>query len=454
MKPTMPPTNDLPERTHYKHSLLRLTLIGWLVCTLIFCGLMIAAYSFPDAWVNDHVRSSGKQLISEGIYPKGPASTLGTKRDNYTDGYVLGMISHQDGHPIRSAFLNPYYDNDQALAGDHNARLTSVVDGIGHTANQTYGRYWQGHLVLERPLMIFLDLQGIYVVMAMILVLLVLWAGAGLFRRLGWFGPVILLISLLLVDPVSISFSTKFWYSFAIAIAGIGWISWFSARYPFEGQRASMFFFVMGAVTVFLDFLSTPILTFMMPFVTLILIRREEIGKLINKEALLTGGRHFLFWIAGWVLLGLTNWLIFIAFAQGSHVDGFEMIRVRWEHWVGSGDLHARQLSRFAGIGEIISIFGLPFPGKAVLGTAGVLSLLPAILTPSRYRAGGILLTLTCAIPIVWCIILSASVYDHAWAVFRMCAGLFFTWLAGAYLLLPPLRRRDPSPLSPHRKTE
>ncbi len=452
MNMTLHSMNTQTEGSSKKRSTPALLAIGWLICTLVFCGLMIGAYSFPDAWVNDHVRASGERLVEEGVRPRFDPDLVKTQRDNYTEGYVLSMASHQGGHPLRSAFLNPYYDNEDALAGDPKGRITSVADGIGKPANQSYGRYWQGHLILERPLLIFMDLHGIYILMAVILGLLTLWAGAGLFRRLGWFGPVILLISLLLVDPEMIPSSTKFWYSFAIAVACVGWISWFSSRYPFDSRRTSMFFFFVGAVTVFLDFMSTPIITFMMSFAGLVLIHRGSIADLPMKKSLLIGGRHFLFWIAGWILLGLTNWLLFTAFAAGDHLNGLEILRDRMDNWTGGGGMAYRQISRFAGIGNVITTFGLPISPAMVLGAAGILSFLPGIFAPSRYRACGILLTLICAIPVLWCLILSASFYDHAWTVYRMCAGLFFTWLAGAYLLLPPLRRRGPSPRSLHQE--
>lgn len=439
-----PKAGERRRQRREKTSSLRLLLSRWLLFTLLFALLMIGAYSFPDRYVNDHVLSSGEKLVEEGVYPRSVSWDERTMRDNYTEGYVLSMASHRGDHPISSAFLNPYYDNADSLAGAYEARLSSVADGIGKEANQSYGRYWQGHLILERPLLIVTDLHGIYVVMAVLLGLLTLWACIGLIRRLGWAGPVILLLSLLSVNPEMIPSSTKFWYSFAIAVAGVGWICHFAPRYSFAGRNTSLLFFALGAITVFLDFMSTPILTFMLPFATLILLRREEAGEAGLGRGLLTGGRHFLFWFAGWGLLGLSNWILFSAVAAGNHMDGIEMIRLRWETWVSTRGMESRGFTRMNGIYTLISVLYISAPLINVFSTAGVISLLPAFLTKKRLRCSGILLSLTCAIPVAWCVALSTSVTDHAWAAYRMICGLIYVWLAAVCLIIPILLRRPP----------
>ena len=87
-------------------------LLTYLILLLTFTLLMLGTYTLPSSLISDNVIASAQQLQNEGQAAHLINSRLG-RLDNYTDALMLNLaISSDTKHPLRSAMLNPYYDND------------------------------------------------------------------------------------------------------------------------------------------------------------------------------------------------------------------------------------------------------------------------------------------------------------------------------------------------------
>ena len=400
----------------------RLLLLG-IALTALFSALMVCAYLIPDSLVRDNVIASSRVIFAEGPWPQLTQDDLTTQRDNWTEVYVLGMAVHQDGDPLRSAFLNPYYGSEDRPSSMPLESLESWIErGASAPANQSYGRYWQGYLVMIRPLLVLLTLKEIYLVMAVILVTLLVLSCIGLTRRVGWPYAAALVLSFAMVDGWMLPLSTKFWFSFAVALVGLCIAVRMEAD-ELLGERACILFFVLGAVTVFLDYLSTPLVSLGLPLAAAAVCARDELEDLGAAGALRWFGHIVASWLAGYLMLGLANWLIYICVSPDG-AEAVEAIRIRLDNWVGPARFY-EGFNRFSGVVTSYGVFSHGLGGRVAV-ILHALALAACALPRGRYRPVRAVLAAASLIPIPWQIVLATSVAWHAWTVYRVfCLSVF-----------------------------
>lgn len=86
-----------------------------------------------------------------------------------------------------------------------------------------YGRYWQGHQVLLRPILIFMNYAGIRILNYILLTSLVVWCFMLMCKKISRSVAVLFLISLVLINfpivPYSMQFSMCFYILLLAMIA-------------------------------------------------------------------------------------------------------------------------------------------------------------------------------------------------------------------------------------------
>ncbi len=135
------------------------TLACWGILTILFCGLLVAAYAIPVSLVERNAVSSALTNVSDesafgvGADPSRWASTP-------TVWVMLSMATHDDGGLLESAMAGAYYESEEGISDI----------GIGERANRTYEWYWHGWLVVLKPLLVFFDYAAIKKVFAVVCV--------------------------------------------------------------------------------------------------------------------------------------------------------------------------------------------------------------------------------------------------------------------------------------------
>ena len=282
-------------------------LLTYLILLLTFTLLMLGTYTLPSSLITDNVIASAQQLQNEGQAAHLINSRLG-RLDNYTDALMLNLaISSDTKHPLRSAMLNPYYDND-----DEDVAKSVNTERVAHgqtngLEKRFYGRYWQGYLLTLKPMLILFSLHGLRIVNCLLMLLLSLATLWLIWQKIGKIEALLFLLSLLLVYfpvvPFSLQYSTCFYLMFLSMLAVM--------LYPgltSTSRSLALTFFIIGGITSFFDFLTTPQLTLGMPLLVCLLIQRKQEMRTIIIASIAWGIGYALLWASKWVIgYGLTG---------------------------------------------------------------------------------------------------------------------------------------------------
>ncbi len=278
------------------------------VCTyialvVIFTSLIVAVFAIPNSAVRDNVIVSADQIDTEGIFFRVAGCPL-WQIDNMTDCMMLNMnVDAETASPLHAAMVNEYGKNFSGNRGYFDmAKDTRLLaeKGRGAVAEQfCYARYWHGYQVLLRPLLTVFTYYQIRIINYILLfslafvVLFLLWVRYSPQTSI-LFGIALLLFGFPVV-PLAIQFSTCFYIAFVAMIYVI-------KRRPTD-KELPIFFFVVGAVTSYADFLTTPQITLGLPMV--VVFKEFKEFKEFRKVILL-----MIFWFAGYSLLWATKWVL------------------------------------------------------------------------------------------------------------------------------------------------
>ena len=382
-----------------------------MLLTFIFMVLMVAAYLIPDSMVKDNVIDSANTLIQEGPYPR--KNDLSTNQlDNYTEAYVLNMAIHQDGEPIRSAFINPYYENRQVANNSPKARLESVIDGIGHKGNAFYGRYWHGHLVIIRPLLTVFNLKQIYVLFEIVFLIVLSILLYMFIKEKKTIYGIALMLSLTIVKFWINWQSTKFYFCFLVALLASIYV--IKNKDKLFDNDMSVFFFVTGGIIVFLDYFYVPLITLVIPLTILLILNHERIERMTFKQAVIGIGKLIFAWIFGWLLLWLSKAILYTLF-YGDYLEALNAMFIRIQKWVG-GKEYRYVIDWLLGLRKVVMFFAPTIPPKITLLLLGLIAGVPTMIIKNKTS---ILLFVVSCLFYVWCLVFSRSVELHAWAVYR-----------------------------------
>lgn len=277
-------------------------IINYFILIILFVLLLILSHSIPEKYLTSNVNKSAKTLQKEGLYPRILNFKL-FQLDNYTDALMLNLaISVDSKNPVEASMINNYYHSNNFfdLAYDIEKVASSNFENLNKTS---YGRYWQGYLVLLRPALCFLNYNQIRILNFLFLFTLLFLSGFLIAKKISKKVMLIFLISMTLINfpiiPLSMQFSTVFYISLISIIVILLFRKNIENRDTFL-----LLFFTIGGITSYLDFLTVPLVTLGLPLTIYILSSEIE----SNKIFLVIKGS--LIWILGYGLLWASKWII------------------------------------------------------------------------------------------------------------------------------------------------
>lgn len=309
------------EYTGHRHAVAQAVVaivVSYIACTLAFSLLAIGAASIPGVAIGDNVRRSATELSSEGQYHRLLPEGEDWQLDNYTTAIMLNQAYHTAGNPVLSAAYNfqwhgPGNGDDQISALQSGmSRTTGSITKAGWIA---YGRYWHGYLVFLKPLLVCLDLQQIRMVLLVAFVALLGTSVVLLARSGGIAAGVLYLCSFVAANVIVAMFSLPFAPSFFLGLGATVFVQrHHGGRWDVCGGGSLVpwlvFYFVVGALTVYLDFLDTPIITLGLPLCMQLYLDRWSIGcGSLPRVLLLVLGASFC-WALGYAGLMVTKWVL------------------------------------------------------------------------------------------------------------------------------------------------
>lgn len=277
-------------------------LLTYVVLTLLFTGAVVATYAIPRSAIEGNLRQSVSEVVEDG--------QMFTWQVGFFKPYIIGVFTEclmldiaylaDSDHPLQSAMESRFVIADSSpvagmktlLSDPDSPRLQSFI----------YSRYWHGGQCLLRPLLCVTTMRGIRLFNVLLLTMLLLATMIVMIKRLGTGDALIITLPLAAVMVPTVPLCLNYVPTFAIAlIASLLILLWNKATS--SRSNAAVLFFIIGAVTAFMDLLTTPMVAMAVPLTVYMLYRRpRNIWHSLITLAVA--------WLAGYALLWGTKWLL------------------------------------------------------------------------------------------------------------------------------------------------
>lgn len=416
----------------------RLSLI-YIILLAVFTVLITTVFCIPTSLVRENVEKSAVQIEEDGLWYK-PLGIYLFQIDNMTDCQMLRMNASADSkHPVWAAMMAEQYEN----VSDSLHPYYEVVENtkyIAHTGRASsdqysnYARYWHGYHVFLRPLLTVFTYHTIIVINYILLLLLILFVIYASYRTMGGLFAVTLVASLIATNifivPLALQFSTCYY----IALLGMALLM-MRPEYARDKIKCLSLFFIIGGITSYMDFLTTPLLTLGMPLVVLMTVRKGTArggkGFLSDFNTIISNSVS---WGAGYSLLWISKWII------GSLLTGYNI----FESAMSNAKLRIGDTIVFGGKEMAMSdFFSIVFDKVcAAVSVYGIILFILAVIAViaiyiychrKQTRQYGWLLVVA-MMPVVWFAVMKNHSLQHIFFTWR--DFLLTVWCATLYICL------------------
>lgn len=327
------------------------------------------------------------------------------QKDNFTDAIMIGSAYSKDPtkSEIDNTFSSPFILVDTTLTHTESMyRTVSSSETLRVEDVDFYTRYWHGYLTTLRPLLLFMSLKGIRIINYVLLYGLALISAWLIWRKLGRFCVIAFLSALLItafpVVPDTLQFVTAYLLSLLACVITLSM--------PYRMLSTSlfgMFMFIVGGLTSYFDFLTTPVLTFGFPCTFALLLR----NKLPDWKFIIVCG---FMWCLGYVGIWVSKWILAGIFASVDIIEHTKEALITRTHIViADSNMKGSHIVLFI----TIILFAASFIGSILYGIRK--GRLPLI---RRYSG----LAFIGLVPFIWVLAFQGHCFPHFWFVWRSFA--------------------------------
>lgn len=300
-------------------------LITFFILIAIYIGSLVLTSLIQRNFIEKQVKESANILVKEGNQHQINFIIKSILLDNYTTALMINhAYSMNPDKPLESSLLvrknylpgitkNVHETSSQELVGDPQyGEFDTVHELQGTVKEQTtesyeYARYWHGYLTILKPLLIFLNVDQIRIVSTILIVLLSGDLLYQIYKKIDKKMMILFLIGLMICEIPILGIELQGQLNIYIMLITSIFIL---KRYQEENKKnIYLLFFIVGSITNFLDFLTTPILTYTFPLMIYFMLNNKEKQKTI-KETLKSILRTGIAWSIGYVITWLAKWII------------------------------------------------------------------------------------------------------------------------------------------------
>lgn len=394
----------------------------FLAVTLVCTALLYLAGLVPQERVAANIQRSCEQFADEGEYPY--------LFDGWSDVYRLDAFSE-------SLILNhSFYMNtrekpieiiENSCYRDGWHPVTSLIAlGEDPTIQPTSGRshYWLGFRSVVRPLLGLIPYQNIRGVVSAAFFTLFVAAALMLQKQADTLSAVCLLLAVISMNPVIVSTSLQFSCCFLIAFAGI-----IAVCLSYRNQRILCgVFLLLGQLTMYFDFYTSPLITWGLPLIALMSILRIQDKPGLCKALKLTG-LTLLLWGLGYVGMTVMKMILTTTFTPA---NGFADVLSRFLHYTGVESANPAQAA-YTAWGALYNCLKNVFTIPNLFSLVVAALALGVYLLVTKHRAGlkpsgsGIwVYALAGALPVIWLMCASQASGRHAYFQYRTLAVMVY----------------------------
>lgn len=283
-------------------------LITYIILLILFTTSIIAAFAIPTSFIRKNVIESATQIKEEGLWFK-PFGFFLFQIDNMTDCLMMNIcVSADENNKIKAAMMAEFA---QPLNGGimyhemANTTLMAAEKGRQFIKEHNeYSRYWHGYQIILRPLLCIFNYKQIRIINYIALfslfsfVLILLYRNAGKAASLSFLATMV--VTNAFIIPLALQFSTCFYIAFLSMIALLS-----KPDIIKDKSKSAVTFFIIGAITSFMDFLTTPILTLGLPLAAAMMADNK--GKNASTRNITANSMA---WFGGYASLWASKWIV------------------------------------------------------------------------------------------------------------------------------------------------
>lgn len=242
-------------------------MILFAVTVALLTGALVCSALIPRAAIKENVRQSAEFLCEGELFDVAVEGVAGSKIDRYADSILLAIAYQYDSEqPLSSIMWSSYYYSK--YQNENQNLLDAVI--YDYEPNQQYLRYWHGSNVLVRSLLLFFNIQEIYLLNGFILAVLTTCLLVMLVKRRIYIPTIGIAAGMILTSSWFVPFSLEYtWTYFLMLVFSIIVVKWsFLGRWNWIVPA----FMIVGMLTSYMDFLSTETLTLLVPLLLVVWI--------------------------------------------------------------------------------------------------------------------------------------------------------------------------------------
>lgn len=293
-------------------------IICYLGLIIVFFLVLYITAQIPRKAVHKQISQSAKILNEESesflYYINGRDIQI----DNYTDAIMLNNIYSIDENNIIESIIKCrrnyipnikirnfgekagnilYQDGEDNPVQD----LVDITNGKSRTTYE-YARYWHGYMVILKPMLIFFNITQIRIIFEIILCISLFILSFYLYKNVNKIIAILTFITFFSIDIVSFVKNLQGIFVFIIPII----TSIFIVNKKINSKNINLILFIIGGITAYVDFLTTPLTTILIPEIIYFMVYKEKDLKVVFKEfifmCLLWGIGYFGIWISKWII--------------------------------------------------------------------------------------------------------------------------------------------------------
>ncbi len=283
-------------------------LATYIVLLILFTTSIIAAFAIPTSFIRKNVIESATQIKEEGLWFK-PFGFFLFQIDNMTDCLMMNIcVSADENNKIKAAMMAEFAQPSNGGIMYHemaNTTLMAAEKGRQFIKEYNeYSRYWHGYQIILRPLLCIFNYKQIRIINYIALfslssfVLILLYRNAGKSASLSFLATMI--VTNAFIIPLALQFSTCFYIAFLSMIVLLS-----KPDIMKDKSKSAVTFFIIGAITSFMDFLTTPILTLGLPLAAAMMAGNKGKNASIRNIT-----ANSMAWFGGYASLWASKWIV------------------------------------------------------------------------------------------------------------------------------------------------
>ena len=336
-------------------------IMAFIILLIVFNFVLYITSLFPSSIIEKNVASSAKILLREGNSYE-LSKFLSIRNNNYTDAIIINEAYSIDN-------INPIYSY-MTMRKNYNPEITkkTLPDTLGELASVNadengeaqlnsadnydpvgelnefmngkidtsiiYARYWHGYMPVYRVLLIFFNIMGIRILLLIIFILLFIYLMYLLKKKLG--------IMIAIIFGYALIMQGYFFVAYSLESSPVFLVMMISCIILLKRidkiKNIYMYFFIIAAITNFVDYLTVPLITLAMPLFIYILDKQKKeqdckkYVKIILKATII--------WFMGYALTWVSKWIIYDLLYHGDLIKtAIQQILYRTERYNPSSDL-------------------------------------------------------------------------------------------------------------------